>query len=79
LLLFLLVEVAQAAVGCDSDCAVGIFTWPCVEKKYCQSDDGPKTRRSVVLDVAERLGVFAVGKVWFARGRARYRTRSGVN
>ena len=43
-------------------------------KKYCQGGDGPKTGGSAVLDVAERLGVFAVGRIRFERGTARYRT-----
>jgi hypothetical protein len=43
-------------------------------KKYCQGGDSPKTGGSAVLDVAERLGVFAVGQIQFERGTARYRT-----
>jgi hypothetical protein len=43
-------------------------------KKYCQGGHGTKTRGSAVLDVAERLGIFAVGGVWFERGTARNRT-----
>ena len=39
-----------------------------------QSGHGQKTGGSVVLDVAERLGVCAVGRVRFARGTARNRT-----
>ena len=44
------------------------------QKKHCQGGDGPKTGGSAVLDVAERLGIFAVGQVRFERGTARYRT-----
>jgi len=43
-------------------------------KKNCQSSHGQKTCRSVVLDVAQGLGLFAIGRVRFARGKARYRT-----
>ena len=43
-------------------------------KKYCQGGDGPKTRGPAVLDVAERLGVCAVGRIRFERGTARNRT-----
>jgi Transposase len=43
-------------------------------KKYCQGGDGPKTGGSAVLDVAERMGVSAVGSIRFERGTARYRT-----
>src|SRR5216683_489579 len=35
---------------------------------------GQKACSSVVLDVAERLGLFAVGRIRFARGKARNRT-----
>ena len=41
-------------------------------KKHRQGGHGPKTRGSDVLDVAERLGIFRVDQVWFARGTARY-------
>src|ERR1700683_3187105 len=53
---------------------VGTCTWRCVEKKTCQSGHGPENRGSLVLDVAQRLGVCAVGKFRFERGTARYRT-----
>jgi hypothetical protein len=43
-------------------------------KEHRQGGDSPKTGGAVVLDVAERLGVCAVGQVRFARGTARYRT-----
>ncbi len=41
---------------------------------HCQGGDGAQSSRSVVLDVAQWLGVFAVRRVRFARGTARYRT-----
>jgi hypothetical protein len=40
----------------------------------CQGGDGKQTSRSAVLDVAQRLGVLAVGRVRFARGTAPNRT-----
>jgi hypothetical protein len=43
-------------------------------KKNCQSGHGQKTCRSVVLDVAQWLELFADGRVRFARGKARNRT-----
>jgi len=39
-----------------------------------QGGDGAQSSRSLVLDVAQWLGVFAVRRVRFARGTARYRT-----
>ena len=54
---------------------VRVRIWRCAEKKtLCQGGHGTKNRRAIVLDVAERLGVWAVGSVRFARGRARNRT-----
>jgi hypothetical protein len=47
-------------------------TWRCVEHRQC--DHGTQTCSSVVRDVAERLGIFRVDQVRFARGTARYRT-----
>jgi hypothetical protein len=43
-------------------------------QEHCQGGDGTPAGDAVVLDVAERLGIFAVGQVRFARGTARYRT-----
>ena len=43
-------------------------------KEHRQGGHGPETGSAVVLDVAKRLGVCAVGQVQFARGTARYRT-----
>jgi hypothetical protein len=40
---------------------------------HCQSGYGTQARRSVVLDVAQWPGVFAVSRVRFARGAARNR------
>ncbi len=39
-----------------------------------EGSDGAQAGGSLVLDVAQRLGVFAVGRVRFVRGTARYRT-----
>ncbi len=75
LLRYLLGEAAQAAVRCDADWRSSVMCiWRCVEKKHCQGGHGAKNRRAVVLDVAEWLGVWAVGSVRFARGTARNRT-----
>ena len=75
LLRFLLGEAAQAAVRCDPDWrrryrAPGDAS----RKTHRQGGHGPETRGSLVLDVAERLGVCAVGRFRFARGTARNRT-----
>ena len=43
-------------------------------QEHCQGSDGAPIGGSVVLDVAERLGLFAVSEVRFVRGTARYRT-----
>jgi hypothetical protein len=43
-------------------------------QKHCQGGDGQETRCSLVLDVTQRLGLFAVGRIRFARGTARYPT-----
>jgi len=72
LLRFLLLEAAQAAVRCHATSVPAPGDAP--TKKYCQSGQGPKTRGSVVLDVAQRLGVFTVPRIRFAHGTARYRT-----
>jgi len=75
LLRYLLGEAAQAAVRCDSDWRRRyVHLAMRREKKHCQSGHGPENRGSLVLDVAERLGVCAVGKFRFERGTARYRT-----
>ena len=42
-------------------------------KEHRQGSYGPQTGSSVVLDVAERLGIYAMGQVRFARGTARNR------
>ena len=46
---------------------------------HLQSSHGTQARCSVVLDVAQWLGVFAVGKVRFARGTARTRPWCAVD
>jgi hypothetical protein len=46
-------------------------------KEHCQGSDGAQAGSSVVLDVAERLRIFAVGRVRFARGKLA--TEHGVN
>jgi hypothetical protein len=61
LLRYLLVEAAQAATRCNPD-------W-----RRRQGGYGAQIGSSVVLDVAQRLGIFAVRRVRFARGRARNR------
>ena len=43
-------------------------------KEYCEGSDGTQAGGSVVLDVAKRMGLSAVSRVRFVRGRARYRT-----
>ena len=72
LLRFLLGEAAQAAARWDADWRrryMHLAMRPA--KEHRQGGHGPKTRRSVVLDVAERLAVFTVGRIRFARGTAR--------
>jgi hypothetical protein len=49
-------------------------TWRCAEKKTSPRWPWPEESPWVVLDVAERLGVWAVGRVRLARGTARNRT-----
>src|SRR5208282_6947256 len=68
LLRFLLGEAAQAAARWDADWRRRYMH---LALRHRQGGHGPKTRGSDVLDVAERLGVFAVGQVRFARGTAR--------
>ena len=46
--------------------------------EHRQGGYGPKTRGSVVLDVAERLGVWAGDEVRFERGTSRHRTWSAL-
>ena len=46
--------------------------------EHCQGSYGSETGSSVVLDVAERLGICRVRQVRFARGTARYRTWRAV-
>ena len=43
-------------------------------QEHCQGSNGQETRCSVVLDVAQRLGLFAIGQFRFERGKARNRT-----
>ena len=43
-------------------------------QEHCQGSDGVPAGDTVVLDVAEWLSVFAVVRVRFVRGTARYRT-----
>jgi hypothetical protein len=52
----------------------GTCTWQCVGKAISPRWPWPKTGGAVVLDVAERLEIFRVDQVRFARGTARYRT-----
>ena len=64
-------STSSSALGCGLEttvCAPG----DAPAKEHRQGGHVPKTGRSVVLDVAERLGVFRVGQVRFARGTARY-------
>ena len=74
LLRYLLGEAAQAAARCDVDWRRRYASGDAAAKKYRRGGRGPQTRSSVVLDVAERLAVFTVAQVQFARGTARYRT-----
>jgi hypothetical protein len=55
---------------------LGIEVWigDAAAKEPCQGGHGPQARGTAVLDVAERLAVFAVGRIRFERGTARYRT-----
>jgi hypothetical protein len=43
-------------------------------RKHCQGGARSPSARSLVLDVVEQLGVFALVGVQFVRGTARYRT-----
>src|SRR5208282_1239290 len=60
------VQPRLAASVCAPDDAPG--------KKHCQGGHGQETGGSVVLDVAQPLAIFAVGRIRFARGKARNRT-----
>src|SRR5712671_6875683 len=53
---------------------VGMCTWQCVDIKTLPRRPWPGNLPSAVLDVAQRLGLFAVSRIRFARGKARYRT-----
>ena len=75
LLRFLLGEAAQAAARCDPDWRRRYLHLAMRrQQNNCQGGHGPETRGSVVLDVAEGLGIFTVGRIRFARGTARNRT-----
>ena len=78
LLRFLLVEAAQAAARCNPDWRRRYCTWRCDRKEHRQGGHGAPTGGAIVLDVAEGWCVFAVGRVRFARGTARYRTWRAV-
>ena len=60
---FLLAEAAQAAARCDVDLETTVHAPGAASaKEHCQGGHGSKTGGAVVLDVAERLGVCAVGE-----------------
>ena len=74
LLRFLLVEAAQAAARCNPDWRRRyVHLAMRREKRIAKVAMATETRGSLVLDVAQRLAVFAVGRVRFARGKARNR------
>src|SRR6267142_1331187 len=75
LLRFLLVEAAQAAARSNPEWRRRyMHPGDASAQKHCQGSDGAEAGGSLVLDVAEWLCVFAVFRVRFVRGTARYRT-----
>ena len=64
-------SASGSALGCGLEATVHA-SGDASAKEHRQGGHGPKTRGSAVLDVAERLGIFAVGQVRFERGTARY-------
>ena len=71
LLRFLLVEAAQVAVRLIPLAAPLSAPGDAPRSPHRESGHGTQTCRSLVLDVAQRLGLFAVSRVRFARGTAR--------
>ena len=64
-------SASRSTLGCGLETTVHA-SGAAPAKEHRQGGHGPKTRGSDVLDVAERLGIFRVGQVRFARGTARY-------
>jgi transposase len=75
LLRFLLVEAAQCGSTNQSGLATSVHApGDASAQEHCQGSDGTTHGDSPVLDVAEWWRVFAVVRVRFVRGTARYRT-----
>ena len=72
ILRFLLVEAAQVTVRSLPEWRSKYLPpGDAARTEDCEGRDGPQVGRAAVLDVAQGMGLRAVGKVRFARGTAR--------